>query len=468
MSPGDEAGIAAVAADADELWRRVRTVMERIPADASLPPEEARVGAVLALLEVHPQAPRLVLTRRRRDLHSHPGQLSFPGGRVDPGETAEDAALREAWEEIGLRRETVELAGAGPTFFIPPSRFWVVPVVGRWVEPHQLQPNPWEVDEVLHVAVPTLLEPDRWRHVPLSDRGAMWAWQLEDDLLWGATAMMVAGLLDTVLPGWSHGQGPEDLGEARQVRPWEDFPAPSPRVRLEGLPEVRLDEVPTVSSAQARRVLDLLREDVGVELDQVLEHVGSAVARSVRRLLGGDLTGRPVTVLIGPGGNGSGGVASARLLATAGAEVRALMVGDPLAPVEGLRAVGAEVAPFTEQAPVGDVIVDGMLGLGGRPPVRGDVERAIEWLRRHDVPVVAIDLPSGVHPDEGLRGPCVTADVTIALGAPKPAHRERILRPYVGDLYLADLGIPGRIWRSAGVEPVDVFGRGDLVRLTPS
>jgi hypothetical protein len=88
------------------------------------------------------------------------------------------------------------------------------------------------------------------------------------------------------------------------------------------------------------------------------------------------------------------------------------------------------------------------------------------WLRAHDVLVVSLDLPSGVGADFGLRGPCVTADVTVTLGAPKVGLREAIVQPYVGDLYLADLGIPDGVWRAVGVEPPRVFANGPLVRLT--
>lgn len=463
--------LLAVARDSDELWRRVRRAVGAVPEDASTPPDEARVGAVLALFEDHPDGPRVVLTRRRRDLRSHPGQLSFPGGRVDPGETAEEAALREAREEIDLRADTVEIAGTGPTFFIPPSRFWVVPVVGRWRDPHELDLNPWEVEEVLHVPVVELLEPERWRYVPLSDRGAMWAWELADDLLWGATAMMVAALLDTVLEGWSGGLRPEELGAARERRPWDEFPAPTPRVRLEGVPDVPVDEVPVVTAAQVRAIDQLLREDAHVELAQLLEHAGRAVADAVRRLSDGDLSGVRVSVLAGPGGNGAAGMAAARLLGAAGAETRVALVARSRfgGQVDGLRATGIEVhgpeeVDLSAFRP-GDVVVDAMLGVGARPPVDDLVGEAIAWLRRHDVPVVAVDLPSGVHPDTGLHGACVTAEVTVALAALKPAHRERVVRAYLGDLYLADLGIPVQVWRRAGLAPVEVFGRGPLVRL---
>jgi hypothetical protein len=82
--------------------------------------------------------------------------------------------------------------------------------------------------------------------------------------------------------------------------------------------------------------------------------------------------------------------------------------------------------------------------------------------------VVALDLPSGLLADTGLKGPCVTADVTVALGAPTRGLLERISHAYVGDLYLADLGIPPEAWRAAGVGTPPTFPRGPLVRLTAS
>jgi NAD(P)H-hydrate epimerase len=81
------------------------------------------------------------------------------------------------------------------------------------------------------------------------------------------------------------------------------------------------------------------------------------------------------------------------------------------------------------------------------------------------VPVVSLDLPSGVDADAGLNGSCVGADVTVTLGAPKVGLLQSIVQPYVGDLYLADIGIPPQLWSKVGVDPI-TFGRGPLVRLT--
>jgi hydroxyethylthiazole kinase-like uncharacterized protein yjeF len=459
----------------ERFWARLRAALDVVPDDARTPPANARVGAVLVVLEETDDGPQVVLTRRRRDLRSHPGQVSFPGGRLDPGETIEEAALREAREEIGLRGHTVEVVGTGPAFYIPPSRFWVVPVLGRWRDPHPLTLNPWEVDEVLHVPVAQLLERDRWRHAPLSLKGSTWAWQLDDDLLWGATAVVMGLLLDVAVEGWHGGTRPEDLGEGRAVRPWEDAPAWVRRPRLEGdLPAVEQSCVSHVSAAQQRAIRAWL--DVrGVGPLERAEQAGRAVAQAVRRMRGGEVTDLTVTVLAGDSSNGAAGLVAARLLAAGGAQVEAVTVGSPRFPeqVRGLRDAGVEVTALpadglTDDVAPGEVVVDAMLGIGTDPPLQDLPARAASWLRRHDVPVVAVELPTGLAADDGLHGPCVTADVTVALGLPTHGLREAVVHPYVGDLYLADLGIPPAAWRAVGVEvaPDGLFGRGPLVRLT--
>jgi hydroxyethylthiazole kinase-like uncharacterized protein yjeF len=457
----------------DAFWPRLREVVAEVPEDARTPPPEARVGAVLVLLEDTPDGPVVVLTRRRRDLRSHPGQISFPGGRLDPGETIEEAALREATEEVALRADTVEIIGSGPTFYIPPSRFWVVPVVARWEAPHELTENPWEVDAVLRVPLAQLLDRTRWRHTPLSLRGSSWAWQLDDDLLWGATAVVLSLLLSVAVEGWDEGLQPHDLGDDLAVRPWEHVPAWERRARLEGdLPAVAQGEVSHASADQLRRVRRWL-DDRGVGPAARAEHAGRAIAHAVRRLVTGSLEDRTITVLAGPSSNGWGGLVAARLLDAAGADVEVLTVGPPRSDeaVTVLRDAGVPVTAVEPDAlgdgrAPGEVVVDAVLGIGGEPPLRDLPETAAAWLRRHDVPVVALDLPSGLSADDGLKGACVTADVTVALGAPALGLSQRIVGPYVGDLYLADLGIPPAAWRAVGVEPPAVFAAGPLVRLT--
>ncbi len=461
--------------EAEQFWPRLREALSQVPEEARTPPADARVGAVLVLLEPSPDGPVVVLTRRRRDLRSHPGQVSFPGGRLDAGETIEQAAIREAEEEIGLRPDSVEVVGIGPTFYIPPSRFWVVPVLGRWHAPHELKENPWEVDEVLRVPLTQLLDRNRWRHAPLSLEGSTWAWKLDDDLLWGATAMVMGLLLDTAVENWSDGLLPEDLGEDLAVRPWESAPAWERRARLEGdLPALVQSEVPHVDAAAIRAVRSWLAER-GVGSLTRAEQAGRALAHAVRRLRGGNVADLSVTVMAGPSSNGAGGLAAARMLASAGADVDVLTVGAPRYPQQlhvlrdaGIRieAVGPE--GLRDARSPGEVVLDAMLGVGTAPPLRDLPEAAASWLRRHDVPVIALDLPSGLSADVGLRGPCVTADVTVALGLPSVGLQPAIVHAYLGDLYLADLGIPPDAWRAVGVgvDGASPFAGGPLVRLT--
>lgn len=206
-----------------------RLVHGLVRADTA-PPTAAggeRQAAVLVLLSAVTGAGgpgvELVYIRRCDRLQHHPGQIAFPGGRVDDGETVEGAALREAAEEVALDRGTAEVLGRLPAVFVPPSAFWIQPVVARWHTPHALRPAEGEVTEILRVRHAALTEPAGWRVVRLPDREAGWAWRLDEThLLWGATAAVTATLLDLLEPGWRGDLRADDLESAREVdRPHE-------------------------------------------------------------------------------------------------------------------------------------------------------------------------------------------------------------------------------------------------------
>ncbi len=472
--------------DGERFWQRLQAALATVPADARTPPPGARVGAVLVLLEEGADhgtdGPRIVLTRRRPDLRSHPGQLSFAGGRVEPGEDPVTAALREAGEEIGLDPTSVTVLGDGPTFYVPPSRFWVVPVVARWDAPHPLTPEPREVAEVLHVDLAALTDERRWRHTVLATaEGSSWAWQLDDDLLWGATALVVRLLLDATLPDWRGGRSAASLGPERAESPWADAPRAPRRARLGAtLPERDQAEVPHVGVREVRAARAWL-DAHGVGPSERAEQAGRALVTATQHLLGsGRPTGRrspaagPITVLAGPSSNGSGGLVAARLLAAAGHDVAVITVGAPRIPAQthllrdlGIPVVALEAHPLDDSASPGALVIDAMLGVGARPPMHGRPAAVADWLRRHDVPVIALDVPSGLSPDRGLLGPCVTADVTVALGLPMMVCAEPGAQAFLGDLHLADLGVPAGAWRAAGIEgvPADLFAAGQVVRL---
>lgn len=168
------------------------------------PPErlgEPRLGGVLVLLYGRDGELCLVLTRRRDDLPSHAGQVSFPGGRHEPPETLQTTALRETYEEIGIPPEKVHILGELSPLYILPSDFQVQPFVGYYVNGERpcFQPNPAEVAEIIEAPLRHLLDPatrveEEWelRGYPVS----VPFFQIEHHKVWGATAMMLSEFLE--------------------------------------------------------------------------------------------------------------------------------------------------------------------------------------------------------------------------------------------------------------------------------
>jgi 8-oxo-dGTP pyrophosphatase MutT (NUDIX family) len=161
------------------------------------PPGELRPAAVLVPLLAARGEPTVVLTRRADELTSHAGQVAFPGGRIEPGETALEAALREAWEEVGLDPAAVEPLGLGDPYETG-TGYLVTPVVGWIARAVELTPRPGEVAEIFAPPFAFLL--DRANHrqdhyeAPDGARRRYWAMPWEGRYIWGATAGMLRAL----------------------------------------------------------------------------------------------------------------------------------------------------------------------------------------------------------------------------------------------------------------------------------
>ncbi|WP_458094093.1 CoA pyrophosphatase [Roseomonas sp. WA12] len=159
------------------------------------PPEDMRRSAVLVPILLH-GAPSVLLTLRAATLSAHAGQVAFPGGRIEPGETPEAAALREAAEEVGLDPRLPRIAGRLPSL-ITGTGFHVVPVVALLDPPVTLTPAPAEVAEVFEYPLARLLDPagpERRSGVFGGRERHYWAWPHETQTIWGATASMLRSL----------------------------------------------------------------------------------------------------------------------------------------------------------------------------------------------------------------------------------------------------------------------------------
>jgi 8-oxo-dGTP pyrophosphatase MutT (NUDIX family) len=176
----------------------------RVPTDA-----EPRRSAVLMLFGEGTSGPDLLLTERSHTMRSHPGQVSFPGGRLDPGETPVEAALREAQEEAGIEPDGVRVLGRLPELYLPPSNHAVTPVVGWWADPREVVPTSLEeVHAVYRVPISELRDPAH----RITVRSPRHGWRMpgfligpdKDVILWGFTGGIVASFLRHL--GWIEDQ----------------------------------------------------------------------------------------------------------------------------------------------------------------------------------------------------------------------------------------------------------------------
>jgi 8-oxo-dGTP pyrophosphatase MutT (NUDIX family) len=153
-------------------------------------------SAVLVPLFISEGAVHIVFTERRHDLRRHPGEISFPGGRRDPGETLMDTALREACEEIGLPREAVTVTGALEPVGTFVTNYAIYPFVGL-IEPGlEWVIGETEVAQVLELSIDALVAGAGERR--MVRRGMAFkthTYEVDGHLIWGATARILNDLL---------------------------------------------------------------------------------------------------------------------------------------------------------------------------------------------------------------------------------------------------------------------------------
>lgn len=198
--PAPPAGLAAEAPGAlpgplaaAEVVRRLSDPARLGRGGGAVASEGGAAAAVLVPVVLHDSGPALLLTLRAETLSSHAGQVAFPGGRIEPGENPEQAALREAAEEIGLDPRLPRILGRLPEH-VTGTGFHVTPVVALLDPPLNLVPSPDEVALVFEYALAPLLDPalpQRRSAIWKGERQHFLVWPHETHYVWGATAAIM-------------------------------------------------------------------------------------------------------------------------------------------------------------------------------------------------------------------------------------------------------------------------------------
>jgi NAD(P)H-hydrate epimerase len=229
--------------------------------------------------------------------------------------------------------------------------------------------------------------------------------------------------------------------------------------------------IPALSTAQMREVDRLMIEDYGMGLIQMMENAGRNLAGLARRLLSGSVKHHRITVLCGAGNNGGGGMVAARHLHNWGARTGVILTADP-GKLKGvparqwsiLEAIHLSQAPFELESSA--LILDAMLGYGAAGDPRRPIKDWIERANASTIPILSLDAPSGLDTTTGTPGqPCIQAKATMTLALPKTGLLAPGAGDFVGDLYLADIGMPPELYRRIGLEVDPMFSKETVIPL---
>lgn len=236
-------------------------------------------------------------------------------------------------------------------------------------------------------------------------------------------------------------------------------------------------EIPYLTADQMAEVDRLMVEEYGIHLIQMMENAGGQLAQLARnRFLEGNAVGKQVVLLVGSGGNGGGALVCARHLHNWGAEVTVVLrvaVQDLAGTIkhqgEILGQMGVEIGAIEDikKKPQWDLIVDGIIGYSLQGAPRGGAAEMIRWANGQKSPILALDLPSGLNASTGeALEPTIRAAATMTLALPKEGLR-RTRKDVVGELYLADIGVPPELYALAplNMEIGPLFAKKQILRL---
>ena len=248
-----------------------------------------------------------------------------------------------------------------------------------------------------------------------------------------------------------------------------------------GFPQRRLRDIASVTPDQMREIQRSALEDFGYDIFQLVESAGRSVAELALAMLGGHARGQRVVVLAGGGNTGASGLAAARLLDNWGVETEPVLgaVEEEMSfsvrkQLHILRESGI-VEPHDHESSehsiedhirTADLVIDALVGYGYEGAPTGLIAAIAEIVNASRRPVLALDIPTGVSASTGeVHHPAIHAATTLIFGLPKEGQLSQRCERCLGDLYLADLGIPRAARERVGVTNAGLFSDGPIVRV---
>ncbi len=236
---------------------------------------------------------------------------------------------------------------------------------------------------------------------------------------------------------------------------------------FDSLPALR--DFPSATAAQMAEADRIASEGFGIPLELLMENASHQIAVAARMFLGA-ITGKRIVAFVGSGNNGGDALGALRHLRGWGADIDAVLSGpaERLRPLARLQhdILGMLGVPLDAAAEEADLLIDGLLGYSAIGPPRDAVADLIRAANATRLPILAVDLPSGLHPDTGEPlGVTIRAALTVTLALPKRGLIATRSRALVGELLLADIGVPPQAFDRLGIETRGLFDVGNLVRI---
>ena len=213
-----------------------------------------------------------------------------------------------------------------------------------------------------------------------------------------------------------------------------------------------------VTAEEMRKIDNITIRDFEVDVLILMENAGRASATLARQMLGRTIFGKHVACLVGGGNNGGDGMVAARHLSNWGAVVEVIagtaqdkMKSVPLGQLHILEKMGISILWADYALRDYDLLIDGLIGYGLEDNPRDRIATIIKDANTSGRPILALDVPSGMNATTGKAyDPCIRATATLTLALPKTGFLAREASLYLGDLYLADISIPRKVYQSIG------------------